>query len=137
MFLYSFQRDIGSPIVCDGKLAGIAAASGHATNITYYYSWIKETIRQLGPLNNTSEILDPSSINVLDRLQSQKIITLLNELIEVTKNQNKSDNKMESYWNSRVVVPLNYVIFGMIIFLFASMLYHTLVNVALVHFSRR
>uniref|UniRef100_A0A1B6C4B5 Peptidase S1 domain-containing protein n=2 Tax=Clastoptera arizonana TaxID=38151 RepID=A0A1B6C4B5_9HEMI len=131
------KKDTGSPIVCNGKLAGIATLNGHVTNLSYYFIWIKNTIRWMGPLNDTSEILDPLSVNVLDQLQSQKIISLLNELTQLIKNQNTTQDEISSYWNPRVVVPLNYVIFATIIFLFAIMLYHTLVNVALVYFSKR
>ena len=87
------QKDVGSPVICNGVLTGIVPNSdeaGYITNLTYHSKWILQTMRTMGSLNTTIEVIPPKPTTVVSTdhqtPNTSEIMKLLQNVLGIVSN---------------------------------------------------
>lgn len=91
--MFVLQKDVGSPVICNGVLTGIVPNSdefGYITNLTYHSKWILQTMRTLGSLNTTIEVIPPPSTTVIttdhQTPNTSEIMNMLHNVLHIVTN---------------------------------------------------
>lgn len=87
------QKDVGSPVICNGVLTGIVPNSdepGYITNLTYHSKWILQTMQTLGSLNASIEVIPPPPTTVVTTVDqapnTSEIMKILHNVLHIVSN---------------------------------------------------
>lgn len=129
--MFTFQNDLGSPIVCEGLLTGLVPRGGgvKVMNLTSDYDWIMEAMLEL---ESDEDDMTPEEEDDSTQLY---LIKILQKLDILTDKRPSSDNFTN--WNNQIVVPLSFVLFAMVIFFFVLLFFIVLFTVVLVYYSKK